>query len=80
MNGTLAHTSGGLSRKDLTYNKNGEIVSRVKRSDAKKSHALKDWISICKDHGYLLKGEGFKRLPKKGTKKYKTMKREYNSL
>jgi archaellum biogenesis protein FlaJ (TadC family) len=30
MNGTCHHTNGGLTKKDLKYNKHGRIVSRKK--------------------------------------------------
>jgi len=45
MHGTAHHTSGGLTRKDLKYNKSGRIVS------AKKSHTARREKRLEK-HGY----------------------------
>jgi hypothetical protein len=40
MHGTAMKTSGGLTKKDLVYNKNGRIVSRAKSMRAKKDKRL----------------------------------------
>ena len=40
MHGTADHTSGGLTKRDLKYNKWGRIVSRKKSSMAKKTRRL----------------------------------------
>ena len=40
MHGTADHTSGGLKKTDLKYNKNGRIVSRKKSQKAKKEKRL----------------------------------------
>lgn len=40
MHGTAHHTTGGLTKKDLKYNKNGRIVSRKKSMKAKKEKRL----------------------------------------
>jgi hypothetical protein len=40
MHGTAEKTSGGLTKKDLKYNKWGRIVSRRKSSEAKKTRRL----------------------------------------
>jgi hypothetical protein len=40
MHGTSKHTSGGLEKKDLKYNKHGRIVSRRKSEKAKKDKRL----------------------------------------
>ena len=40
MHGTAHHTSGGLTKGDLKYNKNGRIVSRKKSMKAKKEKRL----------------------------------------
>ena len=40
MHGTADHTSGGLTKKDLKYNKHGRIVSRKKSQKAKKDKRL----------------------------------------
>jgi len=43
VNGTAHHTSGGLTKKDLKYNKYGRIVSAKKSALAKKKGTLKKW-------------------------------------
>ena len=58
MHGTAHHTSGGLTRKDLKYNKHGRIVSRKASERGKK--ALKHLIKA----GYKAK-KGTFRLFKK---------------
>lgn len=40
MHGTADHTSGGLTKTDLKYNKWGRIVSRKKSMKAKKDKRL----------------------------------------
>lgn len=40
MHGTADHTSGGLTKRDLKYNKWGRIVSRKKSTMAKKTRRL----------------------------------------
>ena len=40
MHGTAHHTSGGLTKSDLKYNKAGRIVSRKKSASAKKEKRL----------------------------------------
>lgn len=40
MHGTAHHTSGGLTKTDLKYNKHGRIVSRKKSMKAKKEKRL----------------------------------------
>ena len=40
MHGTSHHTSGGLTKSDLKYNKAGRIVSRKKSMKAKKEKRL----------------------------------------
>ncbi len=40
MHGTAKHTSGGLTKTDLKYNKWGRIVSRKKSTMAKKTRRL----------------------------------------
>jgi hypothetical protein len=40
MHGTAHHTSGGLTKGDLKYNKWGRIVSRKKSAKAKKDNRL----------------------------------------
>lgn len=76
--GEFKKTASGLSRDKLIKNKHGEIVSRKKHDLAKKSTALKTWVQVAKDHGYLQKGKDFKQLPAKGTQAYKSLKKDYN--
>ena len=40
MHGTAHHTSGGLTKTDLKYNKWGRIVSKAKSAKAKKENRL----------------------------------------
>lgn len=40
MHGSVHHTPGGLTKKDLKYNKWGKIVSRKKSMKAKKENRL----------------------------------------
>lgn len=40
MHGTAHHTSGGLTKGDLKYNKHGRIVSKKKSAKAKKEKRL----------------------------------------
>ncbi len=40
MHGSAHHTSGGLTKSDLKYNKHGRIVSRKKSAKAKKEKRL----------------------------------------
>ncbi len=59
MHGTAHHTSGGLTRKDLKYNKHGRIVSRKASERGKK--ALKHLIKA----GYKAKKGSFKLFSRK---------------
>jgi hypothetical protein len=43
MHGTAHHTNGGLTKKQLKYNKSGRIVSVKKSQTAKKKGLLKKW-------------------------------------
>ena len=43
MHGTAHHTSGGLTKKNLKYNKQGRIVSARKSATAKSKGLLKKW-------------------------------------
>lgn len=43
VNGTAHHTPGGLTKKDLKYNKYGRIVSAKKSALAKRKGTLKKW-------------------------------------
>lgn len=48
MHGTATKTSGGLTKKDLKYNKWGRIVSRRKSTEAKKTRRLQKAGFIAK--------------------------------
>jgi DVNP family len=64
MHGTAHHTSGGLTRKHLKYNKAGRIVSR-KASEAGKK-ALKRLVKA----GYKARKGQFKLFTKKSSRKH----------
>lgn len=80
MNGTKDHTSGGLKRSDLTYNKKGRIVSKYKSAEAKKNLSLNMWVKAAKKEGYLQKGETFRKMPKRGTKAHAKITKTYNEM
>ena len=63
MHGTAHHTSGGLTRKDLKYNKHGRIVSR--KASARGQKALKHLVAA----GYKAKKGKF-TLFKKHTRRH----------
>ncbi len=63
MHGSAHHTSGGLTRKDLKYNKHGRIVSR------KASAAGKKALKRLEKAGYKARKGTFK-LFKKGSRKH----------
>ncbi len=63
MHGKAHHTSGGLTRKDLKYNKHGRIVSR------KASAAGKKALKRLEKAGYKARKGTFK-LFKKGSRKH----------
>jgi hypothetical protein len=58
MHGTADHTSGGLTKADLKYNKWGRIVSRKKSMKAKKDNRL---VKM----GYKTRKGKFGLIPKK---------------
>jgi hypothetical protein len=58
MHGTADHTSGGLTKADLKYNKWGRIVSRKKSMKAKKENRL---VKM----GYKTRKGKFGLIPKK---------------
>ena len=61
--GTAMRTTGGLTKKDLTMSKSGEIVSKKKQALAKKkSNPLKKYIALAKK----TKGGEFVRMPPGG--------------
>ena len=54
-NGTLAKTSGGLTKSDLTKNKNGIIVSKKVSNAAKKRFNSQEYAHVkasFKEHEY----------------------------
>ena len=67
MHGTADHTSGGLTKGDLKYNKWGRIVSKAKSAKAKKENRLvklgfktrKGKFGIVKKTKKTRKGGGF---------------------
>lgn len=59
MHGTAHHTSGGLTRKDLKYNKHGRIVSR------RASEAGKKALKRLERAGYKARKGQFKLFTKK---------------
>jgi hypothetical protein len=63
MHGTAHHTSGGLTRKDLKYNKAGRIVSR------KASEAGKKALKRLERAGYKARKGQFKLFTKKSSRK-----------
>ena len=72
--GTKAKTSSGLSKSDLTKNKNGKIVSKKQSAQGKKS----PWIQAVQKARKALKITGFSAI-KKGTPLYAKAKEFYNA-
>ncbi len=71
MHGTSRHTSGGLTKAQLKYNKSGEIVSR-KKSDKMK----KRYLSMKRKNGPVWRAfkqnqQAMKANPKKFAKKHR---------
>jgi len=62
MHGTAAHTSGGLTKKHLKYNKHGRIVSKKKSEKAKKETRLQK-------AGYFTKKGKFGFVKKESTRR-----------
>jgi len=72
LHGTAAHTSGGLTKKDLVQDKYGNIKSKAAISAAKKrmkDEGSKSMVNVFKP---AKKGD-FKLAPKKGTVAYKKL-------
>jgi hypothetical protein len=61
MHGNASHTSGGLTKKHLKYNKHGRIVSKKKSEKAKKEKRLEK-------AGYFAKKGKFGFVKKESTK------------
>ena len=70
MNGTAMRTPGGLTKKDLKYNKNGRIVSRKQSARAKRENRLvrAGYVTEKGKFGAKFVGE---KSPKKSPKKSK---------
>merc|ERR1711970_536490 len=75
--GTKAKTSGGLSKSELTKNKNGKIVSKKQSANGKKAYAnIKGWTVAVQKARKALGVKGFVAV-KKGTPLYKKAKELY---
>merc|ERR1712146_603345 len=72
--GTKAKTSSGLSKSDLTKNKNGKIVSKKQSANGKKAYAnIKGWTVAVQKARKALGVKGFIAV-KKGTPLYNKAK------
>merc|ERR1712134_245813 len=72
--GSKAKTQGGLSKGDLTKNKNGKIVSKKQSAQGKKAYAnIKGWTVAVQKARKALGVKGFVAV-KKGTPLYKKAK------
>ena len=74
MNRTALRTPGGLTRKDLKYNKQGRIVSRKKSMSAKRDNRLvkAGYVTTKGEFGSKFVGE---KKVKKSSKKRSSKKR-----
>jgi hypothetical protein len=70
--GTAKHTPGGLVKSDLVQDKYGSIKSKAAVAAAKKRMKEERTKAMVKVFKPAKKGD-FKLVPKKGTKKYKTL-------
>lgn len=63
MHGTAAHTSGGLTKKHLKYNKHGRIVSKALSKKAKKEKHLEKagYSTESGQFGYVKKESTIKK-------------------
>merc|ERR1712185_133894 len=79
MRGNKEKTASGLTKKDLTQNKNGRIVSKKKSAHAKKMFAttVGPWMKAVKKARAALKLKGFVAI-KKGSPLYIKAKEFYN--
>jgi hypothetical protein len=73
MHGTAKKTSGGLKKKDLMYNDQGEIVSRAKSMLAKKQKHLAKagWTAVKGKFGAVRIEDAKKESKKGGMKGYR---------
>lgn len=68
-------------RKVKAPGKAGRDGKKVKKAHCRaRSELLKAWVKAAKQHGYLKKGENFKKMPKKGTDAYKAIKATYENM
>jgi len=70
--GTAKHTPGGVVKGDLIQDKYGSIKSKAAVAAAKKRMKEEGAKAMVKVFKPAKKGD-FKLVPKKGTKKYKTL-------
>ena len=72
--GTRTSTAGGLKKADIdrVVDKSGSVryVGKAKRAVAKQNFKCNPFMQAAKSLGFMVKGEAFKPLPKKGTKAY----------
>ena len=78
MNGTARKTPGGLTKKDLKYNKQGRIVSKKQSARAKRENRLVKAGYVTEKGVFGSKLVEKKRTPKKSSKK-KSPKRKSSS-
>ena len=71
MYGTAKRTTGGLTKKDLKYNKNGRIVSKKQSARAKKENRLVRAGYVTEKGKFGAKYVGDNKSPKKSPKKSK---------
>ena len=75
--GTKASTVGGLTKANLTKNKNGKIVSKKQSAAGKKAYSfIKGWTAAVTKARKALNVKGFVAV-KKGTALYKKAKEFY---
>jgi hypothetical protein len=76
MNGTAEHTSGGLNKSGLIYNKHGRIVSKLKSDMSKTNPVLKRWarsLTKCRKEQKLKEFVPVGGKSTRGKKLYKCM-------
>jgi hypothetical protein len=81
--GHAKHTSGGLKKDNIQrvcHDGQYHYVSKKKHVMAEKNNKLALWRQALRDEGFMIKGDKFKKAPKKGTKDYEKVKRRYDSL
>ena len=77
--GTKASTVGGLTKANLTRNKNGKIVSKKQSANGKKAYSfIKGWTAAVTKARKALNVKGFVAV-KKGTALYKKAKEFYGN-